>query len=640
MSRTAAALCSLVFLHLALRAHRATAQRDGEPAWHRRQRRARAQARVLVRVAAAKALLGAHHSAQRRATRPAADLIDNARMASNRNDALKLIPGVSRYPLWSCGKCGGADNWGDRVGCRFCFQEPPSSVRRRQQESKRRGAADAGATVGKGGGGGIASNSTGGGGKGGPGAKRPPNRGTTGGRSYAEALAGGRGAAADPSITTELQELRRSNDRLVRQLEQARAAAASQRAKDDDEEDGDEAAEEQERARDDQIKNLQSNMRALVALFGEDSPEHRRKRDELDALLKAKREGRPLKTQLQNVDRRIDRQKARVEKLDAQVGRICSDIAELREELEKVEGELTEAKETLAATEEERKSLLLREAQAQSDGSQPGAEGSKLPDGEREWSSMCALIRDRAGQPGVHAELASQVSSALELLRQLCWQLPAANSQPAAAPAAATNASKPSAQCTAGGAAEDARQVGRDIAQQVRRDMEKSAAARRAAKAETEAAAIAPTLQATLPSGAGAGSAASSSNTGAAPSDGGPPPPSCAPSQHGAATAPPATAATAAAAAAAVATAQGSAPPVSAEAIDSLEEASTADEGDMECEDEAIVEAASPEQKTRLKELLERRRIRTARRRNGSRGPKKPRLARGSPGSEASAPKC
>ncbi len=43
-----------------------TAQRQGEPAWHRRARRQRAQARVLVRLGRAANLLGRHHSAQAR----------------------------------------------------------------------------------------------------------------------------------------------------------------------------------------------------------------------------------------------------------------------------------------------------------------------------------------------------------------------------------------------------------------------------------------------------------------------------------------------------------------------------------------------------------------------------------------------
>ncbi len=35
------------------------------------------------------------------------------------------------------------------------------------------------------------------------------------------------------------------------------------------------------------LKLIQSNIRAVAALFGEDSPEHQREKDELEALLKA-----------------------------------------------------------------------------------------------------------------------------------------------------------------------------------------------------------------------------------------------------------------------------------------------------------------------------------------------------------------
>ncbi len=56
----------------------ATAQRDGEPSWHRRRRRQRANARTILRVAAASRLLRGHHSAQR-ASRGAAPAMPNGR---------------------------------------------------------------------------------------------------------------------------------------------------------------------------------------------------------------------------------------------------------------------------------------------------------------------------------------------------------------------------------------------------------------------------------------------------------------------------------------------------------------------------------------------------------------------------------
>jgi hypothetical protein len=119
----------------------ATAQRSGEPAWHRRQRRARAQARVLVRVASAQSLLAAHHSAQRR-TVPSVSYspTSNTSMANGSTyapaGASRLVPGAPRFPLWGCGKCGGDGNWGDRSSCRFCHAEAPFTVRRRQREAQ------------------------------------------------------------------------------------------------------------------------------------------------------------------------------------------------------------------------------------------------------------------------------------------------------------------------------------------------------------------------------------------------------------------------------------------------------------------------------------------------------------------------
>ncbi len=60
-------LCCLSLHHFAVGA---TAQRLGEPAWHRRRRRQRADARTVLRLAAAGRLLARHHSAQPAAAMP------------------------------------------------------------------------------------------------------------------------------------------------------------------------------------------------------------------------------------------------------------------------------------------------------------------------------------------------------------------------------------------------------------------------------------------------------------------------------------------------------------------------------------------------------------------------------------------
>ncbi len=128
----------------------ATARAGGEPAWHRRQRRTRAQARTLVRLAAAKSILDHHHSRQRA---PAAHShhVGPTGVQNMAKDEAEFAAGASRHPYWSCG-CGTSDNWGDRRRCRTCKREAPFSIRKRQSEQG--GGGNKGTKSGTGGGGG------------------------------------------------------------------------------------------------------------------------------------------------------------------------------------------------------------------------------------------------------------------------------------------------------------------------------------------------------------------------------------------------------------------------------------------------------------------------------------------------------
>ncbi len=108
------------------------------------------------------------------------------------------------------------------------------------------------------------------------------------------------------SVASELLELRRSNERLVKQLAELNAASSSGNGSPEDDEVDDEGVEQE---REDRIKVLQKNMQAVILVCGGNSPEHRAKKEELDGLQRTKREGTPFKVQLQNVDRRIDRQR-------------------------------------------------------------------------------------------------------------------------------------------------------------------------------------------------------------------------------------------------------------------------------------------------------------------------------------------
>ncbi len=389
-----------------------TAQRTGEPAWHRRQRRNRAQARTIARVAAAKALLGAHHSAQRTAFSSDGAQPPARRMSRYATAKGSLVPGAPRHPLWSCGKCGGADNWGDRSSCRFCYQDPPSSVLRRQRaatEARKQG----------GGGGGNAQQRAGGGGGGG--ARTGSASRSTSTMSYADAA-----RTNQNKIATELAESKRQNERLQRQLAmlQSNLGATADEMDDDDGDDEGDA----ERVRDERIRTLTDNLKGVAAVFTEDSNEYRSKRSELDNLLRAKRECKPLNIQIQRVDRKIEKQKQRLTKAEEQLEVEKKRLKEAQADLAAAEDDLKETRSGLGELEDERKQLLLREAKAQQSSA---SECSAAPpatqcDGEVDaWNRTLGAIQVRMRAPGVDAQLAAQLAAVLDTLRVLCSQLPA-----------------------------------------------------------------------------------------------------------------------------------------------------------------------------------------------------------------------
>ncbi len=418
----------------------ATARVGGEPAWHRRQRRARAQARTLVRVAAAKSILASHHSSQKIAATcnhyvGLSDVQDMAR------DETEFAAGASRHPYWSCG-CGTADNWGDRRRCRSCKRDAPFSVRKRQIEQGGGGGKSSKSGAGNGGGGGKSkpTNGGGGGGAAGPGGKGPnashgaPARAS--GRSYADAA---REARSSDKFAAKVAELERSNERLLRQLADLRSKGGGTDGDAEMEDDAD------DHEREDRIKTLTANLRAVAAVYGEASAEHRACKEELEGLLRARREERPLQVQLQNVDRRIERQKQKADRLEEQVTDLREKAAALREELENTEKGLAEARAGLADLEDERKAVLLREAQAaklQEEGKQAGdPERGQQLDEHGTWSRMVDFIRQRSSQPGVDPQLTVQLASVVQMLQALCGQLPAPPVQPAhAAPSTTTDA--------------------------------------------------------------------------------------------------------------------------------------------------------------------------------------------------------
>ncbi len=545
----------------------------------------------------------------------------------------RLVQGAPRFPLWGCSTCGASDNWGDRSGCRRCHAEAPPHIQRRQREALRGPRTDGGGSAGGGGGGQRLQQgnfSRGGGGGGGGGGKGSGGGSWGKGASTArQSAAAGRAAAeaVAPSNRTvgaaaELADLRRANERLVRQLEEARAKSGAHAGDEEDDGDDDAGEHQEEAAREDRIRLIQANIRAVAALYGEDSPEHLARKEELDSLLKTKREGRPLRTQLQAADRRIDRQKGKVNKLDSMVADTRSRINELQTELDKLESDLAEARTHLGTMEEERKTILLREAQAQTDHSTAEPAAAPAAEGEAEWRRVCEVIKNRATQPQVHPELSQQIGTALDLLRTLCGQLPA----PAAAtvepgvPAAVAAASRPQHQPQPPRGEErtadddDAKGWSRVVSAKVRKGVARVARVR--ASIDGRATTIGTTAT-TTPSPA---------TPPTAPATGTPPPPasgSAITEQTGSASA------TATDSTAAAWVAQASASELAAhfsnsdfEEMEDVAESSDGTDEEAVLADAALA-GATAEQQGRVKAILERRRIRTAQRRSGPKRLKK-----------------
>lgn len=93
-----------------------------EPCWHRRARRRRAHARVLVRLGQAAELLGAHHSSQGMGAERAGG--GNARCGAAGEPAVLRGP---RKPEWGC-PCGHSGNWACRVRCQRCGRAAPQRI--------------------------------------------------------------------------------------------------------------------------------------------------------------------------------------------------------------------------------------------------------------------------------------------------------------------------------------------------------------------------------------------------------------------------------------------------------------------------------------------------------------------------------
>ncbi len=413
----------------------ATAQRTGEPAWHRRQRRRRAQDRVLARVAAAREALARHHSAQHNGA---------TKFLMYRN--VPFIPDVPRginlskgIRPWAC-NCGEAENWLCRPRCKKCGRDQPSRIaadakkvaercRRERDEGRRspsrgrsreRDQRGRSKSRGRDGGGNAGSKKSGGKGGGGGGNSNNNNGGPS--RTYAEV------ARRTEELKRQVAAERREKEALAKKLAAATArndgdgnAAAEASHDDDDEADAEEA-------RDNRLQQLQSAIEALEPVVDADDAKLGALRGERDALVKARREGKPLKIQLLTLDRKIGQKRTAIKKMEAKQSEAWAAVERTRKEAEALDKEHEDLVQELDSLESDKKDLLRRELD--------GDDGTKTEDAH--WLGTVGAIRTRLQLPGIDPMLAAAVATTLEQLRQQCLQLPALVPAAAGQGAAAT----------------------------------------------------------------------------------------------------------------------------------------------------------------------------------------------------------
>ncbi len=416
-------------------------QRVGEPAWHRRDRRRRAAARTLLRVAAASRLLNDQHSAQRGQRAPCSlrDAMPNGRQGGHvggnrggdgaggrtgssgggggggiRGGGNGVVP-----KPWDCTVCGIPGNWASRWRCRECDAYGP----RGPPPSSQRGGGDF-RSGGKGGGRGGAAGG-----------------GTT-------------GAAASPTFAQrQLQrQQQEAREQRQQQQQQQRSAAAEKRRADDlqaevarlqrelaaranctdhsaDPEDVDfddmDTAEnkfsswtEEERQR--QVEVVRGGIPYLESRFGVDSEEVEAAREEVEALLRASREAKPYRTHRGQLERRKSRLDAQQERDKEQLEQIQAEISDAQERLAKVQASIDDRAKLIDKVDAELKELL-RKALAE-DGDPPAAPSATaagVAAKAEAWSTVEATLSDMATNAGLPAEQAQQMASFLALFRQV-----------------------------------------------------------------------------------------------------------------------------------------------------------------------------------------------------------------------------
>ncbi len=366
-----------------------TAQRLGEPAWHRRRRRDRGNARALLRIAAAANLLNGHHSAQN----PMPDAQLGGKGQKGKSNQLGKGAGgggggrasvgsqASRPQRgdWPCHICGTLANRDWRERCRSCDayrsvdMERAFAAHAQQQAQQQR-------------------------------------------RSMQQQQQQQQRQQQQRQQASRADDDRRQLRQQVESLQAELATAKAQVARTADAGDDDGAEDmgdgggfstwtEEERAK--RVDLARGGLAYAVACHGEESVEAQTLREEIAALQRASREAKPFKAHRNQLERRRDELQRKQDRDETAVAAAKTEITELQTKVSALQASIDDRAKQLKLVTEELNELVRKSLEEDGGGNDDDGDRTSAAQLDNPWSALAAAVKALAAQPGVPAELSA-----------------------------------------------------------------------------------------------------------------------------------------------------------------------------------------------------------------------------------------
>ncbi len=386
---------------------RSTAQRQGEPAWHRRRRRARGEARALLRVAAAANLLQRHHSAQNQMPSVLGGKKGQKGKGStggggggNGGKGGGLSTDSRTQPGdWACLLCGVQANRDWRERCRNCqayrnvemeaiyndhakkrMQQQRRNVQQQQQRQQQQ-------------------------------------------------------QAQEKKNDDDRRQLRQQVERL-----QAELAASKAQQMQIDEDEGEEEEDdadgntkysswtEEERTK--RVDLARGGLAYAIAAHGEESDQAQRFRDEISSIQRASREAKPFKAHRNQLERRKEDLRKKQERDEAAIAAAQAEIGELQEKVKTLQATVDDRAKQLRQVSEEL-NVIVRKAleEERGEGSQQNGTDTGTQAGAP-WATLATAVSGLAGHPGVPKEVAALLAQLQQVASAFTVETTATRARP------------------------------------------------------------------------------------------------------------------------------------------------------------------------------------------------------------------